>query len=73
MPVVVVTAGRRRANTAAVLNALQKDQLKISKRSCQLVAERSGHTIMFDEPEVVASAIRKVVDAQRTDRFDCVN
>jgi pimeloyl-ACP methyl ester carboxylesterase len=62
IPVVVLTAGRRRPHEAAVMNALQMDQLRISIRSFQLIAEHSHHAIMFNEPEAIVSAIRKVVD-----------
>ena len=71
VPLVVVSAGRRQPHVAEVLNSLQNDQWKVSKRSCHLVAERSGHAIMFGEPEAVVMAIRKVVDAARSGRFDC--
>jgi pimeloyl-ACP methyl ester carboxylesterase len=73
LPVLVLTAGRRRPQEAEVMSTLQKDQLSISKRSCQLVAEDSGHAIMFNQPEVVVSAIRTAVDAHRSSRFDCAN
>ena len=71
IPVVVLTAGRREPHIAEVMSSLQKDQLRISKRSCQLVAEHAGHTIMLGEPEAVVTAIRKVVDSARSGGFDC--
>lgn len=73
IPVVVLTAGRRRPHVADVLNGLQADQLRISARSCQLVAERAGHAITLDEPEAVVAAIQRVVDAARGKLFDCAN
>ena len=67
IPVIVVSAGRRRDDVRAVevLDRLQRDQLTISSRSCQVVAERSGHAITLGQPEIVVDAIRVVVDTSR--------
>ncbi|MFN2516212.1 MAG: alpha/beta fold hydrolase [Pyrinomonadaceae bacterium] len=44
---------------------LQQDLVHRSARGKQIVATRSGHFIQRDEPELVASAIREVIDATR--------
>jgi pimeloyl-ACP methyl ester carboxylesterase len=60
MPVVVVTAGR--GSDAAWLK-LQRDQVALSQRGCQIIAENSGHAVPLGQPEVVIRAIESVVDA----------
>jgi pimeloyl-ACP methyl ester carboxylesterase len=59
-PVVVVTGGR---NADPKWHALQRDQLTLSPRSCQIVAEDSGHVVALDRPEAVVGAIRAVIEA----------
>ena len=39
---------------------LQREYLKLSPRSSQVIAEKSGHEIQKDQPELVIEAIRKV-------------
>jgi pimeloyl-ACP methyl ester carboxylesterase len=70
IPVVVVTAGQ--GSDAAWLN-LQRDQVSLSPRGCQIIAERSGHGIALGQPEVVVRAIRAIVDAVngRNDASPC--
>jgi hypothetical protein len=60
-----VSAGERRSHAAEVLAALQRDQASLSKMSCHVIAERSGHAIAFGQPEIVVEAIRATVDAIR--------
>jgi pimeloyl-ACP methyl ester carboxylesterase len=62
VPVVVVTAGR---GSDAAWRALQADQAGLSKRGCLVVAEKSGHVVAVDQPQIVVEAIRAVVDAAR--------
>jgi pimeloyl-ACP methyl ester carboxylesterase len=62
IPVVVVTAGR---GTDAAWLELQRDQVRLSQRGCQIIAEQSGHGIAFGQPGVVVRAIRTSVDAFR--------
>ena len=45
--------------------ALQADLARLSSRSRQIIAARSGHMIHRDEPEVVIAAIREMVEAAR--------
>lgn len=73
MPLIVVSAGGRRGpagrprNDQAVelLEALQRDQLTLSSRSCQVVANQSGHEVWFEQSQVVVEAIRTTVEASR--------
>ncbi len=65
IPVVVVSAGERGSDAAEMLSALQRDQATLSKKSCHVIAERSGHAIAFGQPEIVVEAIQATVDATR--------
>ncbi len=65
IPVVVVSAAQRSSHTAEVLAALQRDQAVLSKQSCHMIADRSGHAIAFGQPETVVEAIRAAVEAAR--------
>jgi pimeloyl-ACP methyl ester carboxylesterase len=62
IPVVVVTAGR---GADAEWRALQADQVGLSERGCQVVAEESGHVVAVDQPQIVVEAIRATVSAAR--------
>ena len=45
-----------------VWTGFQKDFLKNSHKSMQIFAKKSGHFVLFDEPEIVVEAIRTMVD-----------
>ncbi len=62
VPVVVVTAGR---GADAVWRELQRDQVGLSQRGCQVIADQSGHAVAVGQPQVVVDAIRATVDAAR--------
>jgi len=62
MPVVVVTGAR---GADATWRDLQRDQVTLSERGCQIIAEQSGHVVPIDQPQVVVDAIRMIVDAAR--------
>jgi pimeloyl-ACP methyl ester carboxylesterase len=62
IPVVVVSAGRG-ADTE--WRNLQRDQVSLSERGCQIIAEQSGHVVGIDQPQVVVDAVRSVVDEVR--------
>jgi len=62
IPVVVLTAGR---DADPAWRDLQRDQVGLSPRGCQVIAERSGHGIALGQPEAVVNAIRATVDAAR--------
>ncbi len=42
---------------------LQKDLLKLSTNSSQIIAKKSGHNVHIDEPKLVAKAIKKLLKA----------
>jgi pimeloyl-ACP methyl ester carboxylesterase len=60
MPLVVVTAGR---GTDDEWLKLQRDQVSLSPRGCQMIAENSGHGIATAQPEIVIRAVQSIVDA----------
>jgi pimeloyl-ACP methyl ester carboxylesterase len=72
MPLVVLTAGRYEApfslppeDEAELLAAqaeLQEELAKLSSNGQQIIAEQSAHYIHIDEPDLVAEAIRAVVE-----------
>jgi pimeloyl-ACP methyl ester carboxylesterase len=62
IPVVVVTGAR---GADATWRNLQRDQVTLSERGCQIVAEQSGHVVAIDQPQVVVDAIRTIVNAAR--------
>jgi pimeloyl-ACP methyl ester carboxylesterase len=59
IPVVVVTGAR---GADATWRNLQRDQVKLSERGCQIIAEQSGHLVQIDQPQIVVSAVRAVID-----------
>ncbi len=63
IPIVVISAGR---GTDPEWRAFQRDQTTLSRRSCQIVAENSGHVIAQSEPDVVVRGIRSAWDASRS-------
>lgn len=64
IPVIVLSAGRRPPGRGAEIQLeLQRDQAKLSSRSCLVIAERSGHVIAHDQPELLVNSIRAVIDA----------
>jgi pimeloyl-ACP methyl ester carboxylesterase len=66
IPVVVVTGARGADDT---WRQLQRDQVTLSDRGCQIVAETSGHLVPIEEPRIVLDAIRTVVDGTRSSDF----
>jgi pimeloyl-ACP methyl ester carboxylesterase len=61
MPLAIVTGGDQPAETKAKHEALAR----LSSRGRQVTAEKSGHWIQFDEPELVVRVVREVVDEAR--------
>jgi pimeloyl-ACP methyl ester carboxylesterase len=62
IPVVVVSGAR---GADATWRDLQRDQVTLSERGCQLIAEQSGHVVPIDQPQVVVDGIRAIVNAAR--------
>jgi pimeloyl-ACP methyl ester carboxylesterase len=69
-PLVVLTRGARPPASAGeeaeaaerVWRELQADLATRSTNARQVIAEKSGHYIQFDEPGLVIDAIRQIVD-----------
>ena len=62
IPVVVVTAG---LGADAAWQSLQRDQVGLSERGCQVIAEQSGHAIALGQPRAIVEPIRAMVHAAR--------
>jgi pimeloyl-ACP methyl ester carboxylesterase len=65
IPVAVVTAGLD-ADTS--WQRLQRDQVGLSARGCQIVAEHSGHAIAHAQPSAIVAPIRAMVQRVREGR-----
>jgi pimeloyl-ACP methyl ester carboxylesterase len=68
IPVIVLSRGRgsRGEQVEGVWRDLQRDHLSLSLSACQVIAERSGHGIPFEQPEAVIEAIRRMSDLIRS-------
>lgn len=65
LPLIVVRRGKtEKPPSEADLRhqRVQENLAKLSKKSTLIVAQNSGHTISLDEPEVVADAVRRMLD-----------
>lgn len=65
IPLIVLSAGRKEhysEESQALWNEMQREILEISTDSELVIAEKSAHYIQNDEPEVVVSAIKKLID-----------
>jgi pimeloyl-ACP methyl ester carboxylesterase len=60
-PLIVI----RTNNDAPAYGRLQEKLLRLSRNSTQVIAENSSHMIIIDEPQVVTTSIREVVQAIR--------
>jgi pimeloyl-ACP methyl ester carboxylesterase len=67
IPLIVLTRGDREPPSEEE-KKMQADLLNLSRNSKQIIAEGSGHHIQLDEPTLVTSAIREVVDSVRHHR-----
>jgi len=61
VPLVIISSGDQSPDTIAKHRALAR----LSSQSRHIIATRSGHWIQFDEPDLVVTAIRDVVDRTR--------
>lgn len=73
MPLIVLSSGlvaNPRTDQDKLLiedgQRLQADLKNLSTNSKQVIAEKSGHHVQFDQPELVIDSIKGVVDAVRT-------
>jgi pimeloyl-ACP methyl ester carboxylesterase len=62
IPLVVVTGARGADPT---WRHLQRDQVGLSQRGCQIIADQSGHVVPLEQPRVVVEAVRAIVDTAR--------
>jgi pimeloyl-ACP methyl ester carboxylesterase len=62
IPLVVITGAR---GADATWHDLQRDQVALSERGCQIIASESSHLVASEQPDVVVGAIRAVVNAAR--------
>ncbi|MBK9940627.1 MAG: alpha/beta hydrolase [Kouleothrix sp.] len=60
IPLRVISRGRQTV-VGAVWADLQRDLVQQSARGQQIIAEQSGHGIVFDQPELVVEVIRALV------------
>lgn len=65
IPVVVISSARQ----PAPLIEAQRQLAASSARGRHVVAPRSGHWVLFDEPELIADLVRDLVSAARTAQF----
>jgi pimeloyl-ACP methyl ester carboxylesterase len=65
VPLVVVSGGR---GADATWRRLQRDQVDLSSRGCQVIASDAGHVVPVDQPSAVVSAIRATVEAARGEK-----
>lgn len=61
VPLVIISSGDQSSETIA----RHRHLARLSLQSRHVVATRSGHWIQFDEPELVVTTIREVVDRTR--------
>jgi pimeloyl-ACP methyl ester carboxylesterase len=69
LPLIVVRRGKtEQPPSEADLRhqRVQENLAKLSTKGSLIVAQNSGHTIPLDEPEVVADAVRRMLDARRS-------
>ena len=62
LPVVVISSGDQPPEQIAAHRALAES----SFAGRHVTAVRSGHWVQFDEPEVVVSVVREMVESQRS-------
>jgi pimeloyl-ACP methyl ester carboxylesterase len=67
LPLIVLSRGRADADPAQEEEhrANQAELLTLSRAAKQVIAQKSGHLILVDEPALVVSAIREVVELHR--------
>lgn len=69
LPLIVIRRGKASSppNEADIAHREGQEAMAgLSTNSVLVVAENSGHTIPLDEPQVVADAVRRMLDAVRT-------
>jgi pimeloyl-ACP methyl ester carboxylesterase len=65
VPLIVLSAGKKAhysRESQELWNEMQREILEISSEGKLVIAENSAHYIQNDEPEVVVSAVKKLID-----------
>lgn len=65
IPLIVLSAGKKAhysKESQELWNEMQREILEISSKGELVIAENSAHYIQNDEPQVVVSAIKKLID-----------
>ncbi len=74
VPVAVITAGKRwildTKSWREQWMVFQQDLAALSPQGTQVVADKSGHVVQLQQPEVIIDAIRQIVEGCRTVRAD---
>lgn len=72
IPVAVITAGKRwvldTKSWREQWMVFQQDLAALSPQGTQIVADKSGHVIQLQQPEVIIAAIRQIVESFRADQ-----
>jgi pimeloyl-ACP methyl ester carboxylesterase len=72
VPLIVLSAGKKAhysRESQELWYEMQREIFEISSNGEWVIAENSGHYIQEDEPEVVVSAIKKLIDIHEDERF----
>lgn len=83
-PLIVITAGKKIKNDGRytdeqfqqklkLKNDLQLNLLTKSLNSMQIIAEKSGHNIAYDQPEILVQAVYKMVHQLRSSLQENIN
>lgn len=65
IPLLVMTAGSWPEDGRQLHTELQGDQVTLSSRGCQQIAEHASHDIVGDAPDLVVQGVRAVTEAAR--------
>ncbi len=65
MPLIVLSRALRNTPADEAWQLQQTELLKLSSDSWQIIADKSGHNIEIDQPEVVVEAILKIITELR--------
>jgi len=65
LPIVAITGARNQADGPPPASDLDRALAKLSLNGLHVISKRAGHYVQLDDPEIVVSAIRAVVDAHQ--------
>jgi hypothetical protein len=72
VPLIVLSAGKKAhysRESQELWHEMQRETLEISSDGEWMIAENSGHYIQKDEPAVVVSAIKELMDMHEVERI----